>query len=134
MSEIDLKLKELKPLIGETDPASRAKFEEIMAYLDAHKDDPGAQEKLQMFFDAGMKQMGEEIEQLRAQIEENTYEILPLSYIAKNYFNKSRAWLYQRLNGYEVRGHRYTLNEKEKETFNMAIQDIAQRIGSVRIA
>ncbi len=133
MNEIDLKLQELKAVIGEKDAASRAKFEELMQYLDTHKDDPGVQEKLEAFYNKGMDEMETEIRQLRQQIE-SEYELLPLAYIAKNYFKKSRAWLYQRLNGYEVRGRRYTLNEKEKVVFNTAVQEIAQRIGSVRIA
>ena len=37
-------------------------------------------------------------------------DLIPVSYIAKNYFGKSRAWLYQRINGYKVRGQVYTLN------------------------
>lgn len=63
----------------------------------------------------------------------DSYEILPISYIAKKYFNKSAAWLYQRINGTKVRGHIYTLNEKEKSIFNDALQDIAKQIGSLSI-
>lgn len=63
----------------------------------------------------------------------DTYDILPISYIAKNYFNKSAAWLYQRINGTKVRGRVYTLNEKEKSIFNDALQDISKQIGSLSI-
>ena len=70
---------------------------------------------------------------LKFQIEE-VYELLPLAYIAKHYFGKSRGWLYQRLNGYAVKGRVYTLNEEEKEIFNRAVKDIAARIGSVHLS
>ena len=68
----------------------------------------------------------------RAQLAE-TYELLPISYIAKEYFGKTAAWLYQRLNGYKVRGKVYSLTNEEKNVFNRAVQDIAHRIGSVSI-
>lgn len=59
--------------------------------------------------------------------------LVPLAYIAKNYFGKSRAWLYQRINGYKIRGKVYTLNEKEIETFNRALKDIGSKIGSLSV-
>lgn len=132
MNELDLKLEELKNCIGKTDEKSRAKFNELCAYLEEHKEEQEVQSKLEALYDQGMTRIETELKQLRSQIE-NEYELLPLSYIAREYFNKSRAWLYQRLNGYEVRGRVYSLNEKEKEIFNQAIQDIAQRIGSVHL-
>lgn len=60
-------------------------------------------------------------------------DIVPISYIAKNYFGKSRAWLYQRINGYRVRGHVYTLNDNELETFNRALKEIGNKIGSLSV-
>lgn len=60
-------------------------------------------------------------------------DIIPVSYIAKNYFGKSRAWLYQRINGYKVRGHVYTLNENELEIFNRALKEIGNKIGSLSV-
>lgn len=69
---------------------------------------------------------------LREQMSE-IIDLIPISYIAKNYFGKSRAWLYQRINGYKVRGHVYTLNEKEIETFNRALKDISNKIGSLSV-
>lgn len=61
-------------------------------------------------------------------------DLVPVSYIAKNYFGKSRAWLYQRINGYKVRGRVYSLNEKEVETFNRALKDISNKIGSLSVS
>lgn len=59
--------------------------------------------------------------------------LVPLSYIAQTYFGKSRAWLYQRINGYKVRGKVYSLNEKEIEIFNRALKDIGTKIGSLSV-
>lgn len=69
---------------------------------------------------------------VREQIKEIA-DIVPMSYIAKNYFGKSRAWLYQRINGYRVRGHVYTLNDNELETFNRALKEIGNKIGSLSV-
>lgn len=69
---------------------------------------------------------------LRRQIGE-VMDILPISYIARHYFNKSASWLSQRLNGNKVRGYSYTLKPEEINIFNNALQDLARRIGSVRI-
>ena len=60
-------------------------------------------------------------------------EIIPFSYIAKNYFKKSKSWLYQRLNGNNINGRPVHFTEKEIEIFNFAIQDISKQLGSIRI-
>lgn len=60
------------------------------------------------------------------------YEILPLAYIAKRYFKKSRGWLYQRMNGYEIHGKVCSFTEDEKAKLNQATREIAERIGSVQ--
>lgn len=70
---------------------------------------------------------------IREQMNE-VIDLIPVSYIAKNYFGKSRAWLYQRINGYKVRGRVYSLNEKEVETFNRALKDISNKIGSLSVS
>lgn len=61
-------------------------------------------------------------------------EIVSLSYLAKKYFNKSRSWLYQRLNGNIVNGKPARFTEEELATFNNALQDISKKIGSLSIS
>jgi hypothetical protein len=58
-------------------------------------------------------------------------EIIPFSYIANNYFSKSKEWLYQRLNGNLVNGKPAKFTSSEIETFNFALQDISKKIGSI---
>ena len=60
-------------------------------------------------------------------------EIIPVSFIAKNYFKKSKEWIYQRINGNLVNGKPARFSEKEIEIFNFALQDISKRIGSINI-
>jgi hypothetical protein len=51
-----------------------------------------------------------------------------------NYFNKSASWLLQRLNGYQVRGKVYTLNQEQKGIFNQAVKEISNRISALQLA
>lgn len=133
MTEYEKKLQELKPIMGLTDPESLAKKEELLQWIEAHSDSDENQVALDSFIDQGIAEQEKSIDALRKQIEGN-YSLLPIAYIARHYFGKSRAWLYQRLNGNEVRGKVYTLNAEQKNTFNNAVQDIARQIGSVHLA
>lgn len=65
---------------------------------------------------------------------ENALPILPLSYIAENYFKKSRQWLYQRLNGNIVNGKPAQFTDEEINILNTALQEISKKIGSLRVA
>ncbi|MBS9774578.1 MAG: DUF5053 domain-containing protein [Tenacibaculum sp.] len=69
---------------------------------------------------------------IRQQLEGVT-EILPLSYIAKTYFKKSRGWLHQRLNEYNVNGKPAKFTDEEINIFNNALKDISNKIGSISI-
>lgn len=60
-------------------------------------------------------------------------EVVSLSYIAKKYFGKSRAWLYQRINGNSVRGQVYKLSQEEIDILNFALRDISNKLGSLSI-
>ena len=73
-------------------------------------------------------------EALRSQMDDKAYKLIPWSYIAKNYFGKSVSWLTQRINGYPVRGHVYTLTTDQKQTLNRALSEIGEFIGSYRFA
>ena len=69
---------------------------------------------------------------VRQQIE----EILPmtsLAYIANTYFNKSRQWLYQRINGNIVNGKQASFTKEEIDILNHALNDIGNRLINTRI-
>ena len=132
MNEVKEKIEALKSCIGKNDEESRKKFAESLSFL-KDNDSEEVQQILSELLDNGLAELKKDIDVLKTQIED-VYEILPLSYIAKTYFNKSRAWLYQRLNGYKVKGRTYSLNEEEKRIFNAAMQDLSARIGSVQLS
>ena len=126
-------LKEYASLAGKEDEKSETRKTEILNYIKLHADDSDRDEA-KAFINQKMEQLQSEVLTLRDQLAEDDYKLLPLRYIAQKYFGKSAAWLSQRLNGSEVRGHVYTLNAEQKSIFNRAVQEIGQRISSLQLA
>ena len=58
---------------------------------------------------------------------------LSLSYIAKEYFGKSKTWLYQRLNGNKVNGKPARFTEDERKRFAAALLDLSKRINETAL-
>ena len=69
---------------------------------------------------------------VREQLKEAS-EIVSMSYIAKKYFNKNRTWLYQKINGNMKNGKPVKFSDSEIQTFNFALKDIGNKIGSIAI-
>ena len=126
-------LKEYASLAGKEDEKSEARKIEILNYIKLNADDSD-REEAKAFISQKMEQLQSEVLTLREQLAEEDYKLLPLRYIAQEYFGKSAAWLSQRFNGSEVRGHIYTLNSEQKEIFNRAVKEIGQRISSLQLA
>lgn len=133
MTETEVKLKELKELMKKNDEQSASRREEIALWLKEHKS-PEVEQAFHDFMEDGLADIQTEIDDIRHQISDEDYKLLPLSYIAKRYFGKSHAWLSQRINGTKVRGQVYTLNEEQKAIFNAAMQDLSRKFGSFHIA
>jgi len=70
---------------------------------------------------------------LKSQLEE-VLPILSVSFIAKNYFNKSRQWFYQKLNGNIVNGKPAKFTKEEIKTLNSALKDLSKKIGAVKVS
>lgn len=126
-------LKEYASLAGKEDEKSEARKIEILNYIKLNADDSD-REEAKAFISQKMEQLQSEVLTLREQLAEEDYKLLPLRYIAQEDFGKSAAWLSQRLNGSEVRGHIYTLNSEQKDIFNRAVKEIGQRISSLQLA
>lgn len=126
-------LKEYASLAGREDAKSEARKAEILSCIKAYANDAD-REEAKTFIGQKMEQIKDNVEVLRKQIETEDYKLLPLRYIAEVYFGKSAAWLSQRLNGSEVRGHVYTLSTEQKNIFNQAVQEIGKRISSLQLA
>ncbi len=133
MENINSIFNELKSLMGKTDKASEERRDEISLWLKENSANEEVKEAYNRFMTEGLAEVKSGVDKLREQID-SRYDLLPISYIAQHYFGKSKAWLYQRLNGNKVRGKVYTLNDEQKNIFNSAVKDIARQIGSVQLS
>lgn len=61
-------------------------------------------------------------------------DMLNLSYVARKYFKKSRAWLSQRINGNLVNGVPAKFTSEELDVFNNALSDMSKMLGSQRLS
>lgn len=64
-------------------------------------------------------------------------DILPavsLAYIAQHYFNKTRQWLYQRVNGLRVNGKPAKFTREELQILDAALKDIGNRLSSINVS
>jgi len=59
---------------------------------------------------------------------------ISLVYIAKTYFNKTDAWLYQRINGNLVNGKPASFTSKELDKFKFALNDLSGKLGSLSVS
>lgn len=133
MENVDKILLEYSQLAGKDDAKSESRKEEILALVEKQATDADRQ-IAQKFIEDKLEEVEQSVKLLRQSISEEDYKLLPLSYIAKTYFGKSASWLLQRINGYQVRGKVYTLNEEQKAVFNRAVQDISKRLGALQLA
>ncbi len=65
---------------------------------------------------------------------ESVLPFISLASIAKTYFNKSRQWLYQRINGLVVNGKPAKFTPEELDTLNFALQDMGNKLIKTHIS
>jgi hypothetical protein len=58
----------------------------------------------------------------------NILDIVSMSYLAENYFHKSKSWFSQRLNGHTVNSAPVTFTEDELKILSYALSDISKKI------
>ncbi|NDW10060.1 DUF5053 domain-containing protein [Dysgonomonas sp. 520] len=107
---------------------------EVYAEVSTEKEKMLIDEFIKNMVDESMEKSSEEVEILL--IKAKLYEvekIVSLSYIAKQYFNKSKEWLYQRINGYKVNGKKAKFTDDELKTLELALHDISKKLGSVTL-
>lgn len=74
-----------------------------------------------------------ELYSLREQIKPIAEQI-SLAYIAKKYFGRSKEWLYQRINGYNIHGKAAKFTDDELSTLNSAIHEIGQDLTNTEVS
>lgn len=130
---IQEKLKELGKLM-EQNPTS-AQVLTLAAEIKSACTTPEDEKLIDTFVGARLTQLTADIEQLhedatKLQLGE-IGDMINLSYIAKKYFKKSRAWLSQRVNGNLVNGKPCRFTPAELDTFNAALRDMSERLASM---
>lgn len=130
---IQEKLKELGKLMEQnpTSPQVLAMAAEIKSACTTPED-----EKLvENFIAARLPKLTADIEQLHEEATKlqlgEISDMINLSYIAKKYFKKSRAWLSQRVNGNIVNGKPCRFTPAELDTFNAALRDMSARLANM---
>ncbi|MCD7937815.1 MAG: DUF5053 domain-containing protein [Tannerellaceae bacterium] len=127
-------LKKIDPYVGN----DTVKCKEIYTWLCEKYNSEEERKQIDDYVENALKALSTDIGQfitetsIKIQLAENA-ELLPLAYIARTYFHKTKNWLYQRVNGNTVNGKPAHFTPEEKELFNHALQDISKKIGSIRI-
>ncbi len=122
----ELKEKELSARNTKEQKAVDAEFDTLF------KEDPEGFEAAMV---ENMKETLAEAKRLRMKEQMKTVsEIVSLSYIAKTYFNKTKSWFSQRINGLTVNGKKMRFTDEELETLNRAFKDIADKIAAFHVS
>lgn len=87
------------------------------------------QEAFVKSWDENLQEGQKLLEEVRIEIEiAKISKYISLSQIAKDYFGKSREWLYQRIKGYNVNGKPARFTPDELKTLSRALDEISQNI------
>ena len=134
MKSIDQALKELEPLIGNDNPDFDKKLKQIKDRFYKEEDI----EKMDAFIRSGLKKITSDLKDFNEEtsLKKRLLEvsnIISISYVAKTYFNKTRSWFYQRLNGNLVNGKPAKFTKDELFKLDSALKDISKKIGSVSV-
>lgn len=79
-----------------------------------------------------IREAGEQVEELTmAQRMGEMAKVVSMSYVARKYFGKTRAWLSQKTNGNVVNGKPAAFTSEERNVLKAALADISKELGSV---
>lgn len=119
--------------LGDT-PAFYEAFEKLNASLKTKK----KQDHFDKAYQAALAERSKDLKSIETELNlrlrlKEVSEVVSMSYIAKNYFQKSKEWLYQRINGYIVNGKKSKFTSDELDKLQFALKDISKLIGSVSV-
>jgi hypothetical protein len=128
-------LNKLKPLIG----GNSEKFEEQLKVIRNNFKSAEDMKLIDKFIRSGLNEITAELKDFNKEMNlsiqlKEVSQIVSLSYIAQNYFHKTRSWFHQRIGGNKVNGKSAKFTADEIETLNYALQDISKKIGSTVIS
>ena len=112
-----------------------AKIDEMRASMTPHERESFNEALIaeaRTLIEKGDRMMEAESEHIRQQLGD-VPDILSMSYIAKNYFGKSRTWLYQRINGNNVNGKPAYFTRSERKQLQDALHDIGKKLSAITL-
>jgi hypothetical protein len=56
-----------------------------------------------------------------------------LSVIARDYFGKSKEWLYQRIKGYKINGKQAQFTDEERKRLSEALKDLSKKLNDTSL-
>ena len=130
---------ELIKLKGYMDSGDESKAEKQIDFINANFTTEEERKEIDSFISSQLKSLtaytNNVINDIEVKIQlMEVAKIVSLSYIAKNYFQKTRQWLYQKINGNIVNGRPAKFSNEEINTLNLALKDISNKIGSIAIS
>lgn len=132
MEDLKKDLAELKTLSGDAFMKKATEMKKIYTDTDEVS-------RIHRFITGGFDEIENELKEIKEEVlvRQQLNEVakfVNLSYIAEHYFNKSRSWLSQRINGHVVAGKRCYLSAKDKETLNFALKDMSKKLASLIVS
>lgn len=133
--ELQKELQKLKKQIDKNDMAFEKQLDVIAKNFTSLEDDAQIEAFAENLYNETDKRLTDAVEsaKIKRQLAEVS-EIVSLSYIAKEYFHKTRQWLHARINNSLVNGKPAKFTESEIQIFNNALKDIGNKIGSTSIS
>ena len=113
----------------------KARIDEMRASMTPHERESFNEALIaeaRTLIEKGDRMMEAESEHIRQQLGD-VPDILSMSYIAKNYFGKSRTWLYQRINGNNVNGKPAYFTRSERKQLQEALHDIGKKLSAITL-
>ncbi|MBO7267573.1 MAG: DUF5053 domain-containing protein, partial [Bacteroidaceae bacterium] len=109
MKTLQEELKELGAIMNATTDENDTRYQEKFLYIKENYTTSEDAEAIADFMLSRFDSLNNKVEEFKKQLSiqeqfEQVKDIVSVSYIAKNYFGKSAAWLQQRIYGYKVRG------------------------------
>jgi hypothetical protein len=138
MDTLHKELEVLKQIMSSDSPTKIAEFQKKTDEINKLYPSESDGDIIADFIMQCYKDIGNELNQVKNEltIRQQLADIssfVSLSYIAKNYFGKSKQWLNNKINGCVVNRKPSKFTDEEKEKLNYALNDLSKKLGSIRI-
>ena len=139
MNGLQKELDVLKQIMNSDNPTKDAEFQKKVDEINKLYPSESNGNLIADFVMQCYEKIGDELNQVKNEltVRQQLADIsgfISLSYIAKNYFGKSKQWLNNKINGCIVNGKPSKFTEDEKNRLNHALNDLSKKLGSIRIS